>query len=284
MPVFARKPAPIQATYLGYLNTTGLAAMDYRIGDAFSDSPDDSTTVYCENIVRLPDVFLCYEAPQGSPPVAETPSAASRRVTFGCFNVLAKITPEVVEVWSRIIASVPNSRIFLKADHMDDPAAHRRLINLFEGHDIGAERIVFLPRATSVLEHLEMYGEVDIALDSFPYNGTTTTFEALWMGVPTIVLSGKTHGGRVGVSIMSNAGLPGLIASTPESYRDLAVEMARDGDHLRMLRRQLRSKLKDSLLMDRRGFPHSLERAYRHIWLRWVRGAKPSALRILPLP
>ncbi|HTZ76332.1 MAG TPA: hypothetical protein VMC10_00415, partial [Stellaceae bacterium] len=194
----APKPAPVTATWLGYPATTGLPTVDYRITDAVADPPGEADRLHTETLVRLPDGFLCYRPEGEAPPVAPLPALTRGVVTFGSFNNPAKLTPETIGVWSRILAAVPASRMLLKGTQFADPATAERIRGLFAGGGIGAERLEIRPRATAPAEHLGMYGEVDVALDPFPYNGTTTTCEALWMGVPAVTLRGDRHAARVG--------------------------------------------------------------------------------------
>jgi predicted O-linked N-acetylglucosamine transferase (SPINDLY family) len=265
--LFARKPAPVQVTYLGYPDTTGLSAIDYRLTDAYADPPGRTERFHSEELVRLPSTFLCLR-PREAPAIKWSPSG---RITFGSFNVLRKVNQAVVRQWSEILRSVPDSRLLLKSTAAHSEVCRRRFIDLFASHGITSDQLVFRSWATTYREHLQLYNEIDIALDPFPYNGTTTTCEALWMGVPTVVLAGESHRGRVGVSILSNVGIPELIADTNEQYVKIAVDLANDLPRLGRLRGSLRDQMRRSPLLDRARFVINVEIAFREMWQRWCR-------------
>jgi predicted O-linked N-acetylglucosamine transferase (SPINDLY family) len=270
--VFARKPAPVQVTYLGYPDTIGLSAMDYRLTDAWADPPGQTERFHTEELLRLPGGFLRYRPTPDSPDVGDLPARATGHITFGSFNNAAKINARVIALWSMILQAVPSARLIMKAPHLAVFGGSRGHFQaLFEQHGVAPERVEMIGRVPSSTAHLELYNRIDIGLDPFPYNGTTTTCEALWMGVPVIVLAGKTHAGRVGVSLLSNVGLPELIADTPEAYVERAVSLARDLDRLETLRRSLRRKMEQAPLTDATGFTRQLETAYREMWKRWCR-------------
>jgi predicted O-linked N-acetylglucosamine transferase (SPINDLY family) len=270
--VFARKPAPVQVTYLGYPDTTGLRTMDYRLTDAYADPPGETEPYHSEELVRLARCFLCYRPATESPEVGELPALAAGTVTFGSFNSFAKVTEEVMGAWSRILLAVPESRLVLKAKGLGQAEARERAGEVFERHGIAPQRVEMTGQSESFVEHLRAYQCVDIALDTFPYNGTTTTCEALWMGVPVITLAGRSHVWRVGMSLLSNAGLPELIAATLDDYVAAAARLAGDVDGLRQMRRGLRQRLGASALTDAAGFTRRLEEAYRGIWANWCAG------------
>jgi predicted O-linked N-acetylglucosamine transferase (SPINDLY family) len=271
--VFALKPAPVQATWIGYPNTTGLRAVDWRITDAYADPPGDGDAFHSERLARLPGAFLCFEPPGDAPEVQPPPSAAGGRVTFGSFNVLPKVTPEVILAWSKILQGVPRSRLLLKALGLGDADSQARVHRAFESHGIGADRVTLLPVEGALRDHLARYHAMDIALDPFPFNGTTTTFEAMWMGVPVITLRGDRHSARVGASILANAGLDSLIAASVDDYVRLAVALAGDAGQLAELRRTMRDRVAASPLRDAAGFTRKLEQAYRDMWGRWCGAA-----------
>lgn len=271
--LFALKPAPVQATYIGYPNTTGLAAVDWRITDNFADPPGDGEAFHSERLARLPGTFLCFQPPAEAPDVQPAPSEACGFVTFGSFNVLPKVTPEVIRAWSAILHGVPHSRLVLKALGLGDAGSRARMHAAFEGQGIGADRVTLLPMESALRDHLARYHDMDIALDPFPFNGTTTTFEALWMGVPVIALRGDRHSARVGASILANAGLAGLVAGSIDEYVSLAVRLASNAERLRELRRTIRDRVAASPLRDAPGFTRTLENAYRDMWARWCAGA-----------
>ena len=267
--LFALKPAPVQATYLGYPNTTGMGAIDWRITDVHADPPGDGDAFHSETLARLPESFLCFQPPAEAPQVAPPPSIANGFITFGSFNVLAKMTPEVIRTWSRLLERLPRSRLLLKALGLGDAASRGHVLAQFGKHGIAAERITALPMEGALRTHLARYHEMDIALDPFPFNGTTTTLEALWMGVPVIALAGDRHSGRVGASILANAGLDELVARDEQSYVGIAAKLAADGDRLAALRYTMRERISASPLRDQAGFMRALEEAYRGMWKRW---------------
>lgn len=268
LPVFALKPAPVQVTWLGYPNTTGLTAIDYRITDAYADPPDSGVDgAYSERLWRLPECFLTYRPDPAAPPVGD--SRAGSSVTFGSFNHVPKVTPEVVALWSKILAAVPDSRLVMKAKRLGDADVRRRYAALFAAHGIANDRLEFVAWQRAPSDHLGLYRDIDIALDPFPYNGTTTTCEALWMGVPVITLSGNCHAGRVGTSLLHAAGLPTLITHSTAEYVERAIWLARASDERSALRSGLRQKLVASSLCDAPAFARRLETAFREMWRGW---------------
>lgn len=269
MLLFARKPAPIQVTYLGYPNTTGLSTMDYRITDSWADPPGEIDHLYSEELVRLPHCFLCYRLPGTCPETAKLPALTNRQITFGSFNNLAKVTPEVIALWSAILEAVPDARMIMKSKPLADKNTRQHIREMFVKNGVTAARVNLIGFTSTFAEHLELYNSVDIGLDTLPYNGVTTTCEALWMGVPVIVLAGGNHASRVGVSLLSNIGLTDLIAESTEAYLEKAVKLAGDLKCLEKLRTNLRSMMSDSPLMDAQGFTHALEEAFRKMWRHW---------------
>jgi protein O-GlcNAc transferase len=272
--VFARKPAPVQVTYLGYPNTTGLSTMDYRLTDPVADPPDQTERWHSEKLVRLTNGFLCYQPPEAAPPITALPARSAGHVVFASFNNASKINSRVGAVWAQILRALPQSRLVLKAMRLTDAGTRQRLLDLFEAHGLSRERIEMLGPIAADNEHLRVYQRVDIALDPFPYNGTTTTCEALWMGVPVVTLAGETHAGRVGASLLSTLQLPELIAQDSETYVRIALELARDLKKLETLREGLRERVASSRLTDARTFSRQLEEAYRLMWRTWCEGLK----------
>ncbi len=266
MLVFARKPAPIQATYLGYPNTTGLDQIDYRLVDVWSDPQGQTEHLHTEQLVRLPQGFLCYQPPVNSPQVSPPPFSRRGQITFGCFNHLAKVNPQLVSYWTQILQAVPNSRFLLKSEPLVDSGTRNYLQDLFQQQGIDAERLELMGWIPAQSEHLSLYSQVDIALDTFPYHGTTTTCEALWMGVPVITLAGQTHVSRVGVSLLHAVGLEEMIAQSPEAYIQKAVELANDQERLQALRVTLRDRMAAAPLTNAQLITQSLEEAYRTMW------------------
>jgi len=269
----ARKPAPVQVTWLGYPNTTGLRTVDYRITDAWADPPGTTDHLHSEQLVRLPCGFSCWGPPAEAPEPSPPPAATRGAVSFGSFNFAPKITPQVIEVWAEILRRTPGARLLLKYTGLNDEGVRRATWERFERSGVSADRILLLGSTRSWREHLAQYAEVDIALDPFPYNGTTTTCEALWMGVPVVTLAGRTHAARVGVSLLNNVGLPELIADSPERYVALAVELAGDAERLARLRADLRPRMARAPLTNAALFTRTLEEAYRTMWRRWVESA-----------
>jgi predicted O-linked N-acetylglucosamine transferase (SPINDLY family) len=277
---FAEKPAPIQATWLGYPSTTGMAAMDYRITDALAD-PEGAETQYSEALLRLPDCFLCYNPPADAPEPAPTPAQAKGHITFGSFNYLAKINSQTIDIWAKILQAVPGSRLLIKSKPLADEETCKRYLGLFAGHGIEAGRLDLVSWIPGRSGHLGAYEQVDIALDPFPYNGTTTTCEALWMGIPVIALRGERHAARVGASLLNTLGLGDLVAQSEETYVETAVALAGDMERLAKLRSELRPAMAASPLCDAPGFARNMENAYRHAWKHWCQtsaGDKASAV------
>ena len=236
--IFAHQPAPIQLTYLGYPNTTGMETMGYRLTDSIVDPPDVDR-FYTEKLIRLPGCFLCYRPPQNSPEVVDLPAASRGFMTFGSFNNLSKMNDEVLAAWVEILRRVPDSRLFLKNASLQDQATRDRIVEFFRERGIETCRLEVRAVTATTHEHLALYGEVDLALDTFPYNGTTTTCEALWMGVPVISLCGEMHAGRVGASVLTNLALTEMVSNSLDQYIQCAVEAAGDIKRLTGSRRGL---------------------------------------------
>jgi protein O-GlcNAc transferase len=266
--VLARKPAPVQISYLGYPTTTGLPAMDYRITDWHVD-PEGYEKFSTETLLRLPHSYYCYAPFEASPVVAALPAGEHGPITFGTFNNLAKVSSKAVELWANVLAAVPGSRILLKARGTTGASVTARIVERFAQRRVESDRVILHGWRPAAGGHLELYGEVDVALDTFPYNGGTTTCEALWMGVPVVSLSGATHASRMGRSILSAVGLPELVGETPEQFVATAVALVRDRSKLAALRAGLRERMRASPLMDGRAFTGALEMAYRAAWRRW---------------
>ena len=260
--VFARRPARVQATWIGYPNTTGLDEIDYRITDQVSDPVGQTDAFYSEKLIRLPTTFSCYRPDDDSPAVNSLPAIKSGKVTFGCFNNFAKLSPEVLSLWAQILTELPDARLLLKSRGLSDPTVATRIHAIFSAAGISSDRITLNGAELSVADHLALYHGVDIALDPFPYNGTTTTCEALWMGVPVITLVGHTHVARVGASLLTHTGLNDWIATTPEAYVRLAIATARNLPQLQTLRKGLREQLRASPLCNAAEFTRGLEAAF----------------------
>lgn len=264
----AMRPAPVIVTYLGYPNTTGLGAVGYRIVDALTD-PSGADSLATETLVRLPGSFLAYRPPTDSPPVAPVPCRGAGHITFGSFNSLAKLSPSTVRTWARVLEAVPGSRLALKGKALGQEQTRPRVLEYLAEQGLDTSRVDAMPWVPGVREHLELYSRVDIALDPFPYCGTTTTCEALWMGAPVVTLAGRTHASRVGVSLLSAVGLPELIGATTEDYIHIASDLARDADRLSDLRSGLRARVQASPLRDEQGHAREFESALRTMWRSW---------------
>lgn len=269
--VFARRPAPIQATYLGYPATTGCPFIDYRLVDGLTD-PEGAEAFSSERLVRLPAPFLCYDPHPVTPAVAPLPALAKGHITFGSFNHSSKISDETIELWSQVLEAVPASRLFLKARAFSNPAVRSLYLQRFADRGIPEERLTFSGHTEGAQEHLAAYGQIDIALDTYPYHGTTTTCEALWMGVPVISLTGNLHAARVGLSLLTAVGLDSLAAASTEEYVALAIALSADLAQLATMREHLQRRVARSPLCDRARFTKGLEQAYR-----WMLEIHPPA-------
>lgn len=265
LPTFAQKPAPVQVSWLGYPDTTGLEQMDYRLVDEFTDTPE-SEKYSSEALIRMPGGFHCYSALRDAPPVAPTPSKEKGHVTFGSFNNLAKVSDETIFLWCKILENVPGSELLMKSLSLGDESVQAYTVSRFKEFGIDESRLKFIPRTASVGEHLQNYALIDIALDTYPYNGTTTTFEALWMGVPVITLHGPNHCSRVGLSIMTQIGLAELTASNPEEFIGRAVGLADAEDIREQLRASMRERMIHSPFLDEKGFLGKFEATLSAIW------------------
>jgi len=266
--VFARRAAAVQISWLGYPHSTGLPTMDYRICDAITDPPGAADALASERLLRLSGGFLCYRPAPSSPTCTDflPPSSLGQALTFGSFNHVAKLNRDVVTVWAALLRELPSSRLYLKAPGIGAASTADRLRAEFSAAGIAADRLLLGGATPDQATHLAAYRQVDIALDPFPYNGTTTTFDALWMGVPVITLAGDRHAGRVGASLLSALGHPELVADNVEHYLALARQLAGDPARLAMLHQSLRDDLRRSPLMDEAGFVQKLEAAYFHAW------------------
>ena len=262
LPLFALKPAPIQITYIGYPNTTGLETMDYRFTDEIADPFEVSDAYYSEKLIRLPNCVLCYQPPTDLPPVNELPAKTLNVFTFGSFNNLPKLTPEVIAVWSKILQQVPKSRLILKVRWFDDPHTCDRFHRLFAEQGIEPRRVKLIGKIDNPNHHLAFYGNIDIALDPFPYNGTTTTCEALMMGIPTLTMTGNIHASKVGSSLLNTVGLPEWVATSSEEYIDKAIHFANDWELLTNIRKSLRQQMLDSALCNASNHTQNIEETY----------------------
>lgn len=269
LPMLALRPAPVQVTWLGYPNGTGMASVDYRIVDPVSDpiGPTDGHAV--ETLVRLPAPFLCFRPPASAPPVVPLPAGATGAVTFGSFNKLSKITDGTVALWAEVLRRVPDARLLLKDRPLSDPGTAAMLRARFAAAGIDPARLDLVGFIKDGAGHLAAYNRIDIALDPHPYNGTITTCDTLWMGAPLVTLAGGRHAARVGASLMTAIGLPDLVAATPDRYAAIAAELAGDLTRLMRLRMGMRERVRTSALCDEARFMRSLETAYRLMWRGW---------------
>lgn len=263
--VFARKPAPVQVTYLAYCSTTGVDAIDYRLTDRFLDPPGEDLSHYTESSIRLPQCYWCYSAPALSPDRLPPSDRRSGPATFGCLNNFAKVTGATVELWTRLLLRMPEARLLLYArdvSHCD------RVRNVLGQAGVPETRVTFVGRQ-SFEDYLQTYRRIDVALDPFPFTGGTTTCDALWMGVPVVSLAGETAVSRAGSSILSNVGLGHWVARSEAQYVDLAAGLMRDSAGLAALRQELRKRLESSPVMNAPDFTRGLEAAFRDMWRTW---------------
>jgi len=265
--VFARKPAPVQVTFAGYPGTTGLKAIDYRLTDPYLDPPGNDRW-YVEQSLRLPHTFWCYEPPEATPDVGPLPALSNGFVTFGCLINPTRVNEPVVRLWAAVLRALERSRLVVLAP---EGSFRNRVLGVLYDQGIANDRVRFVPRLPRP-QYLNHYQGIDVALDTFPYNGHTTGLDSLWMGVPVVTLVGTTAVGRAGWSQLSNLGLPGLAAEVSEQFVAVAVSLARDLPRLAELRASLRGRMLQSPLTDARSFARGVEAAYRTMWRRWCEG------------
>ena len=267
LPVFARKPAPVQVSWLGYFATTGVAQMDYLVADPWTLPPSEEAH-FSEKIWRLPETRLCFTPPDVVVSVSALPALATGQVTFGCFNNLTKMNDAVVALWAQILGAVAGSRLFLKAKQLSEPSVRQSVLDRFAAHEIQKERLI-LEGESSRQAYFEAHHRVDIVLDPFPFTGGTTTAESLWMGVPVLTLAGAHFVSRQGVGLLTNAGLPDWIALDVDDYLARAVRYANDLERLAQLRSGLRQQVLNSPIFDARRFAKHFEGALRGMWIQW---------------
>lgn len=272
--MFARKPAPVQATWLGYLGTTGMKAMDYRICDAFTDPPGMTESLHTEKLARLPQSQWCH-LPYDTvlTPVGQLPMQRNGYPVFGSINNISKINNQVIELWSRVLREIPSSRLRMAA--IPSNRARQHLISEFSRLGVDGNRVEFVPRA-GYHEYLSGIREVDIMLDPFPYNGGTTTLDALAMGVPVVTLAGDRSIARGGVSFLSTVDIPSLVAETPDEYVAILRRLVSVPDELQEIRKGLRAKFNRSVFQDSRRFTRQLEDLYRGMRGNWCQSTEPS--------
>jgi predicted O-linked N-acetylglucosamine transferase (SPINDLY family) len=261
---FARKPAPVQVSYLAYCSTTGVDAIDYRVTDRFLDPPGESTH-YIETSLHLPHCYWCYCAPPLQNSVPPTTQRLPGPPTFGCLNNFAKVTDITLELWTRLLRRVPEARLLVYARAETHRDRVRRALREARVEESRAAFVGHQPLA----DYLATYRLIDVALDPHPYGGGTTTCDALWMGVPVVSLAGRTAVSRAGSTLLANVGLERLVARNEEQYVELAAALIRDASALAALRRELRERIESSPVMDAKRFARDLETAFRRVWRVW---------------
>jgi predicted O-linked N-acetylglucosamine transferase (SPINDLY family) len=243
-----------------------LEAIDYRLSDPYLDPPGADLSCYRERTIRLPHSYWCYQPGGPTPEIAALPAEGAGFVTFGCLNNFAKVSPAALDLWAEILQATPQSRLLL---HAPAGSCREEVVRRFECREVSAERLEFVG-AQPWDQYVRCVQRIDIGLDPFPYGGGITTCDALWMGAPVVTLSGKTAVGRGGCSILSNIGLPELMAKTPEQYVQIAVSLAADLSRLNTLHSSLRNRMEASPLRDAKRCARDIEAAYRQMWLAWT--------------
>jgi predicted O-linked N-acetylglucosamine transferase (SPINDLY family) len=264
--LFARRLAPVQVTYLGYPNTTGLRAMDFRFVDEQTDPAGEADEYHSEKLVRFADTAWAFLPPCDEAEIAARARPVGTPFTFGCFNHFLKVPDDQLRVWARLLQAVPDARLLLKSRGLQEPGIAEGVRRRLAGVGLDSARVELRDHAATLQEHLAMYGEIDVALDSFPYAGTTTTCEALWMGVPVVTRAGDRHVSRVGVSLLRAAGHPELIATDDVDYVRIAAELARDSGRLAQLRTAVREDFRRSPLLDHAGQARRFGAALERCW------------------
>lgn len=277
--LFARGLAPVQVTYLGYPNTTGVPAIGYRFTDAVADPIGEADAFATEQLVRFAPCAWSYRPAEFAPEVNAAPCLATpgAPVTFGCFNNLAKVTDGTLRLWARLLATVPDSRLLLKGRGLGEDAVRQRYAARFEAAGLPRERIELIERTATTVDHLALYHRVDVALDTFPYHGTTTTCEALWMGCPVVTLMGDRHVARVSGSLLEAVGRTEWVANSAEEYVAAAARLANDRAQLADIRAALRDQMRSSPLLDHAGQAERFAAALRQCWTNWCESRVPCA-------
>jgi predicted O-linked N-acetylglucosamine transferase (SPINDLY family) len=251
--------------------------MDFRFTDAVADPAGDADRFATEKLVRFAPTAWAYAPPADAPAVVPAPGGARGWVTFGCFNNLAKVTDAMLATWGRILAGVPHSRLRLKGRGLGDDVIRERYRERLGRCGLDPARVELLDRTADTRQHLALYNDIDVALDTFPYNGTTTTCEALWMGVPVISLAGDRHMSRVGASLLAVAGHPEWVAADADDYVRRAVELAANPTQLADIAARLRDELERSPLLDHAGQAARFGAALRACWVeRCTRAARAA--------
>jgi predicted O-linked N-acetylglucosamine transferase (SPINDLY family) len=277
LPLLARRLAPVQVSYLGYPNTTGVRAVDYRFVDGITDPVGIAEQGHTERIVRFAATAWSYAPPADSPEPAAPPSVCGAPVTFGCFNNFSKVSDAAIGAWSRLLGEFPDSRLRLKSTGLGEGAVAGRALRRLRNAGLDPERVDIMGHTPTIASHLALYHGVDVALDTFPYNGTTTTCEALWMGVPVITLAGRRHASRVGASLLGAVGHAEWITRDWVSYVAAAAHIAADGPNRQVIARTLRDSMKASPLLDHAGQARRFGGALRQTWAAWCGGLQAAA-------
>lgn len=267
--LFARRPAPVQVSWIGYFNTTGIRAIDYWLGDPITNPVDDDK-LFTEKVYRLPNCRFCYQPPEYAPDVTPTPAIKNRHITFGSFNNIHKLSPEVIKLWARVLNEVPDSKFIYKSNISDEETC-RAILAMFQANGIDCDRIE-LRNKSPHQEMLKEYGDIDISLDTFPFNGGMTTCELLWMGVPLVTLAGNTPIARQGKAYLYAIGYPEWVAKTDDEFVSIALRLASDITKLNEIRKGLRGKFRSSPVLNSDQFTRNLEDAYRTMWQTWCAG------------
>lgn len=272
---FARKPAPVQVTWLGYPFSTGLSSIDYRLVDAIVEPEGMTEHLNTETLVRIPGMFCAYRPSINAPDrlfsgelqVRPTPAKRNGYVTFGCCNNIAKVTDYTLQLWARVLEASPNSRLLIETVDIDSPGTRQALTTRFENNGVSMERVILSNRAKN--KQYNLYNDIDIVLDPFPCNGGTTTCDALFMSVPVVSLNGERFMSRIGATVLHNIGHPEWSTTSPDEYVRIAADLASDIERLEQIRQKLRTEVEDSPMMDEVGFARKVERAYREMWRTW---------------
>jgi predicted O-linked N-acetylglucosamine transferase (SPINDLY family) len=271
--VFARKPAPVQVSYLAYAGSTGLEAMDYRLSDSYLEPPDEIGSAANEQTARLRGTYWCYRAREGCPAVSALPALERGRITFGCLNNFCKVNDRVLELWATILQAVPKSQLLL---HAHEGKHRQHVLDRMAAAGIASDRVTFAAFAKGE-KYWDLYRYIDVALDTFPFAGGTTTCDALWMGVPVVSLAGKTAVGRAGLSLLSHIGLAELVGKTEADYAAIATKLSTDLSRLGDWRQTLRPRMAASPIMNAGQFARDVEETYRAMWRRWCGKEKSLA-------
>ena len=259
------KPAPIQMLWMGYVNTTGIDEIDYIVADT-NVIKDNEKSLYSEKIINLPNIWNCHSGIELELKTENLPSLKNKYFTFGCFNNSPKISDDVIQTWSQILLKKNNSKIMIKAPSEDAEIAQQNILSKFEYFNIDASRIIFSPRKPKRIDHLKMYNEIDICLDTFPYPGVTTSIEAIWMGVPVLTLKGNNFVSRCGESINKNLGMNDFIAENKIDYIKKAISISDDQKRLSVIRKSLRDKALNSPLFDNKSFGKNFSSMLNTTW------------------